>query len=612
MIEELSVRNFALIDNLTLSFDKGFTVLTGETGAGKSIIVGSISFLLGSKADTDIIRSETDEASVSAVISIRNENTDTLEWLNRREIAPEDGAIVVRRTVKNSGRNSIYIQNIPVSRNELADFMGLLFDLHGQHSHESLLKKESHRVYLDSFSGLSGEVSDFNRLFTELSEKHKALDSLNRSEKEREERLDYLSFAVDEISKAAPRNGEIKELETETQRLGDFEKLSFHVNAASSALFDDAGLGDSAISLLTLGRRIRASLEAASSIDATLVPVLKRLEDIFFEAEDLAREFRNYRDQLNFDPGRLEEAEERLSLLYKLKKKYSHFSVKRNDSPSSKDDSSKNDSSKNDSSLDDRNDIFDEEGILSYKIEAENEIETLSGAGENRDKLKSEITALEKVLVLRASNISAKRLSGAKKLGDGITKILYRLGMPKAKFDVRVKPKTKEGGQGLLYGPWGSDDVEFLISANTGEPLKELARIASGGELSRVMLAIKTILYGNDSSGINSDAETLVFDEIDTGIGGEVALSVGEYLSMIGRGKQIFCVTHLASIAVRADNHMKVEKKIVSTGDDRTVTDVLLLNSNEKRHEIARMLAGDSGDAALAHADDLLAKYGRE
>ena len=203
MLEELNVRNFALIDSLTLSFEKGFTVLTGETGAGKSIIVGSLSFLLGAKADTEVIRSGADEASVSAVVSIDNENRDALDWLSHREISYEDSSVVIRRTVRSSGRSSIYIQNIPVSRNDLAEFTGFLFDLHGQHSHESLLKKETHRVYLDRFSGLEEEVAAFNRVFTELADKRKTLESLNRSEKERDDRLEILNYAIEEITKAA-------------------------------------------------------------------------------------------------------------------------------------------------------------------------------------------------------------------------------------------------------------------------------------------------------------------------------------------------------------------------------------------------------------------------
>jgi len=386
---------------------------------------------------------------------------------------------------------------------------------------------------------------------------------------------------VEEIAKAAPKSGEIKELEAEAQRLGDFEKLSAHVNAAACALFEDE------VCLFGLARRSRGALESAAAIDASLSPVLKRVEDLYYEAEDIASEFRGYRDALSYDPQRLEEVEERLSLLYRLKKKY------RPGDAAAK-----------------QGDFFsDEDGILAYRAEAEAEIEALSDTEENRDKLKAAISALEKDLAARAQALSAKRGEGAKRLGSGITGILSSLGMPSAVFSAQVRPRAAAGGKpGMVCGPWGADDVEFMISANAGEPLKELARIASGGELSRVMLAIKTILCGGEDA---SSPATLVFDEIDTGIGGEVALSVGEYLYRIGKGKQIFCVTHLASIAVRADNHLRVEKKVIHDGaKDRTVTGVSLLDREERRQEIARMLAGESGAAALAHADELLAKYG--
>jgi DNA repair protein RecN (Recombination protein N) len=304
-----------------------------------------------------------------------------------------------------------------------------------------------------------------------------------------------------------------------------------------------------------------------------------------------------YEENLTYDPQRLEAVEERLAFLYKLKKKYTPAH-----SPSG--------------GLPLLSQAGDEGGILAWKEEALAEIEALGGAGENRDKLKAEISCLEKELSTRAAALSAGRAEGAKRLSRGITGILSRLGMPRAVFSAAVLSKGagRENGEkaSLLCGPWGADDVEFMISANTGEPLKELARIASGGELSRVMLAIKTILSGSEAAERDLSADTLVFDEVDTGIGGEVALAVGEYLSRIGGKKQIFCVTHLASIAVRADNHFKVEKKVISGGNgDRTVTGVIRLEREEQRQEIARMLAGDSGAAALAHADELLAKYGR-
>jgi DNA repair protein RecN (Recombination protein N) len=573
MLEELSIRNYALIENISLSFGGGFNVFTGETGAGKSIIVGSLSFLMGAKAETDVIRSGTEEAAVSAVISVHPQNRDAREWLEGRDIQPEDGRIIVRRSIKQTGRGSIFIQNVPVTRGDLSEFMALLFDLHGQHNHESLLRKENHRRHLDRFAALEGEAAEFNRVFLELSEKKKALELSLSSQRDRDTRLELLNYAVEEIAAAAPKKGESRELENEAQKLGDFEKLAAQVNSAAAALYDDE------VSLLSQARRARGALDAALGIDGSLEPLNKRLGDLYFEAEDLAEEFRSYRESLSYDPARLQEIEERLNLLYRLKKKYAGGPGQ--DS---------------------------EEAMLAYKERAEAEIAELSGIGENREKLKAEIAGLEKNIGARSLSLGAKRKEAARALGEGITKILGRLGMPNARFSPAIRPK----GQGaLVLGPWGAEDVEFLISANTGEPLKDLSRIASGGELSRVMLAIKTALASADTQGNDVSPETLIFDEIDTGIGGEVALSVGEYLVKTGERKQIFCVTHLASIAVRAGSHYKVEKGIVpSRGGERTVTTVKALGKQERRQEIARMLAGDAGNAALAHADDLLAKYG--
>jgi DNA repair protein RecN (Recombination protein N) len=574
MLEELSVRNYALIDNLTLSFDGGLNILTGETGAGKSIIVGALSFLLGAKAGTELIRTGSEEAGVSAVISVNERNRELLAWLGEREIEAEEGRIIVRRTLKASGRSSMYIQNVPLNRTDLADAMAYLFDLHGQHAHESLLRKESHRKYLDRFAGLEDEAGEFNRVFLELAEQKKALETSLHNERDRDARIEILRYAVDEISQAAPKIGESRELEGEAARLGDFEKLADQVNGTAAAFFEDDP------SLVGLARRARSALENAAAIDGDLALLYKRMEDLYYEAEDLAGELRSYRDGLRYDPDRLEEVEERLALLYRLKKKYL--------SPAG--------------TSGGLQDAAGEEGLLRYREEAERELDLLSRAGENREKLKARIGVLEKEIARRAAALTGKRKAAALSLGERISGILSSLGMPKAVFSAAVSLKG-QGQGGLTCGPWGADEVEFLISANTGEPQKELSRIASGGELSRVMLAIKTVLADADT------IETLVFDEIDTGIGGEVALAVGEYLVKVGKLKQIFCITHLATIAVRADNHWKVEKQD-HTG--RTVTAVRVLNSRERREEIARMLAGDAaGNAALAHADDLLARYAR-
>ncbi|MDR1318986.1 MAG: AAA family ATPase, partial [Treponema sp.] len=287
MLEELSVRNYALIDAISLSFRSGFNVLTGETGAGKSIIVGSLSFLMGAKAEADVIRTGADEAGVSAVVSVRDDNSDALEWLKSRDIEREDGTVIIRRNVKTSGRGSIYIQNVPLTRADLADFMALLFDLHGQHNHESLLRKENHRRYLDRFAGLDGEAGEFNRVFLELSEKRKALEASLGSERDRDTRLELLSYAVEEITKADPKPGEIRELENEAQRLSGFERLAGFVNSAANSLFEDEA------SVLSAARHARNALDSAAAVDDSLNELRKRLEDLYFEAEDISGEFRS-------------------------------------------------------------------------------------------------------------------------------------------------------------------------------------------------------------------------------------------------------------------------------------------------------------------------------
>jgi len=579
MLEEMSIRNYALIDSITLSFRPGFNVLTGETGAGKSIIVGSLSFLMGGKTETDVIRSGCDEASVSAVISIGKNNIDVSEWLKTRDIECEEESndvktVIVRRNIKSTGRGSIFIQNVPVTRQDLTDFMALLFDLHGQHNHESLLKKDNHRRYLDRFANLDDEVKEFSKAFLELTEKRKTLEASLKSDREREERLEILNYAVDEITKANIHAGEIRDLEQEAAKLTDFEKLIGFINTAAGCFTEGEG------SILPLARRVKNALDSASGVDSSLAEINRRFENSFYEMEDIAGDFRSYKSSLAFDPQRLEELNERLALFNKLKKKYADKKSGNEDAQS------------------------DEEAILAYRVSAQAEIEALSSAEENREKLKSEIGALEKTIVSKAQSIREKRSAASLKLSQLISGILKHLGMPNARFQAQISPKQTESGQ-VSFGPYGTEEIEFLISANTGEPLKDLSKIASGGELSRVMLSIKTALLGEERENASSP-ETLVFDEIDTGIGGEVALKVGEYLTKIGQLKQIFCVTHLASIAVRADNHFKVEKR---TEGGRTYTGIGPLSAQGRRKEIARMLAGDAGEAALAHADELMQKY---
>ncbi|MDR0540575.1 MAG: DNA repair protein RecN [Spirochaetaceae bacterium] len=596
MLLELTVRNYALVDSLSVSFDRGLNIITGETGAGKSIIVGALSFLLGAKADGDVIRAGCEEASVSAVLGIPPiPGSELACWLAERDIVPEtgipeDGELIVRRSLRRNGRGSIFIQNTPVSRSDLADCMALIFDLHGQHAHESLLRPANHRKYLDRFAVLEDEAVAFNALFRELQDKRKRAESAVISEKERQARREILQFAVEEIEKAALKPGESRELEAESSRLVSFEKLAGHIESACENFCEGGG---AQIAALPLIRKTHSAAGAAAALDTGLSALANRVSDLFYEAEDIAQELKTYRANLSFNPERLEQVEERLAFINKLKKKYAAAPAE--------------------------GALSSEDAILAYKTEAETEIDALSRTEENREALKKEITALEKTIFEKAKSLSAKRAAAGVDLSRRISAILTRLGMPGARFSVRLEPKNsaETGGPELLpperpsanfvIGPYGADDVEFLFSANAGEGERELARIASGGELSRVMLAIKTALVPAESSAADASADTLIFDEVDTGIGGEVAIAVGDYLAQIGEVKQIFCVTHLAVIASKAHNHLKVEKK---EQNGRTITQIRPVRAEERREEIARMLSGDISDAALVHADELLEKYG--
>ncbi|MDR1230894.1 MAG: DNA repair protein RecN [Spirochaetaceae bacterium] len=566
MLLELSIRNYALIDNLSLSFDRGFTILTGETGAGKSIIVGALSFILGGKAGADIIRTGTDEASVSAVVGVAEENAEVRSWLAERDIPLEDGKLFVRRLIKSSGRSSIYIQNIPQSLRDLGDCMAQLFDLHGQHQHESLMRPETHRRYLDRFAGLVDEAAAYNQAFLRLAEKKKLLDSSEKSQLERDSRIDMLKYAAEEIAEAQVKPGEMRELLAESARLSGYEKLAGLVEQGAGLFCEDNA------SVLNLARKARSIFDSAAGIDNALGPLQKRISDLYYEAEDIAGELRSYGRGLSFDPDRLESVENRLAKLQKLRKKYAN---------------------------DAGNETQAEEKILSYAADADAEIEALSSLDANREKMTAEIRTLEKDVVTRAASLTARRKEKAAALSSSIMAILGALGMSGARFAVSLEPK---GDGKKVYGPWGADEIEFLISANKGEPLRELARIASGGELSRIMLAIKAVLAGPASNGPDT-IETLVFDEIDTGIGGEVAVSVAKYLAELSKNKQLFCISHLASIASKADNHLKVEK---GNAGERVITTVKPLAGTERRSEIARMLSGGEGESALKHAGELL------
>jgi len=575
MLEDLTIKDFALIESDYLEFNKGFTVLSGETGAGKSILIGALSFLLGGKAELSQIRNGAHEASVTGTFVIDpqlrvrelgedDEPLNALEWLNQHGIETENNRVILRRYVRDTGKAAAWIGDTPVTRGDLAQFSSFLVDIHGQHEHQSLMKVPEHRKFLDSRAGITVEVEEFTKLYAQLVAKRKEFSEYTMSEGEKQRKLDMAAFAVKELTDAKLKKDEDVSLEDEEARLSSFEKIYSDVDAINQAF---NGTDESIISVF---KKIRRDSDNVASMDKSLSELNTRVESAFYELSDIADEFSNYAQKLVFDPARLEEVQNRLSLIYNLKKKYAS-SV---NAPLSE--------------------------VFEYLEKAQKFIDDNADGETKRDNLAKEIAALEKEILGKAKILSGKRKETAVKLQNEVEEILTKLGMSGTKFGVKIAEKNGTDIE-QKCGPYGIDDVEFLISANPGSPLLPLAKIASGGELSRVMLALKTIFAQSDN------IDTLIFDEIDTGIGGEVAVSVGEHIKKLSQNRQIFCITHLASIAVYADNQIKIEK---SVSGGITASNVYPVEGEKRVAEIARMLSGDAEtEESLEHARTMLKKY---
>ena len=575
MLEELTIKDFALIESDYLEFKRGFTVLSGETGAGKSILIGALSFLLGGKAEVTQIRNGKNEASVSGVfflqppsapVSIKEdeEPSNAYEWLYLHGITLENNRVLLRRFIRDSGKSGAWINDTPVTRTDLAQFSSFLVDIHGQHEHQSLMKVSEHRKFLDGRAGILSEVDEFKKRYALLVFKRNQFNEYSMSESERLRKLDMMTFAVQEISEANIKPNEDKILEDEEGRLLSFEKIYSEVEQINEML------SSSEMSIVPLLKKVRRESSAVVEMDKSVSALDERIESAFYELSDISDEFLSYKNKLVFDPSRLSEVQERLSVINNLKKKYAS-SV---NAPLSE--------------------------VIDFLSSAKQYVEENSDGNNKRDVLAAEIRQLEHEILQRANILSEKRKAAAIKLNVEVDQILSKLGMNGTHFEVSI---TEKNGSEVeqICGPYGKDNIEFLISANPGNPLLPLAKIASGGELSRVMLALKTIFAQSDS------VDTLIFDEIDTGIGGEVAVAVGSHMKSLAKNRQIFCITHLASIAVYADNQIKIEKAVSGGITSSNVHEVC---GNERIQEIARMLSGDSDtEQSLIHARSMLEKF---
>ena len=561
MLKELNIKNFAIIDQLRVEFTAGLNVFTGETGAGKSIVVDALNLALGERASADLIRTGCQEAVVEAAFELNGRGTaDVTALLSGQGIGMNPGEdLIVRRVLSSAGKNKVYINGSLANLATLSALGASLADIHGQHEHQSLLSLERQMEMLDSFGGLGPLRDAFSRAYHRLQEVRKELGELEAGERDRAHREDMLRFQKNEIEAAALKPGEDAGLANEQKVLANSEKIAGLSRAADEALYS----GDN--SVLSGLKKAITGMKDIAAIDNRLAPALELCEAGRAQIEEVAREVSAYADRVEFDPDRLEQIGDRIDLIQKLKKKYGSTV----------------------------------EEIIEFGAKAAAGLERMERSTEEIARLNKEIQTIKSGLTAGAQGLTKKRAATARELEKKIEAELSHLGMAKTTFIVKI---TQEPGDDTLdghtLGPRGADRVEFLISPNPGEDPKSLVKIASGGELSRIMLALKTILVEGDN------IPTLVFDEVDAGIGGAVAEEVGKKLKKIAGKRQVFCITHLPQIASMATSHYGVSKSVKK---ERTSTEVRLLETKERMNEIARMLGGKTiTEATLRHAEEMI------
>lgn len=551
MLTELRIRDYAVIDRLALRLGPGLNVLTGETGAGKSIVVGALSLLLGERASADVVRAGADRAVIEGVFEIAADSP-VHEILSAHGIEPEDGLVIVRREIAAGGRGRVWVNGAASTVALLGDMGAFLVDLHGQHEHQSLLRPARQRELLDAYAGATDLAQRVRREHARLRDARDRLHRLDASIRETEQRSDFLRFQLEEIERAKPRVGEDTELEMESKRLSHAGELARLAESLHSELYA------SERSLAARLAETRRTLDQLARIDPSLEPWREVVENALYGLEEMGREMGEYAAGVEHDPARLEEVRSRLDLLFRLQRKYGP-------------------------GLDD---------VIRTAADARAELDALDGSALDRDAIEKEIDDAERELAGAAARLGERRRAGADSLAQQIAAVLPALGMSAARFAVELLPLQH-------IAATGAEDVEFRVAVNAGFEPRPLARVASGGELSRIMLALKTVLAGLD--GI----PTLVFDEIDAGIGGRVAHQVGERIRSVADDHQIFVITHLPQIASRADVHLLVRK---AETDGITSTDVEALSGDARVRELARLLGGDpESDVSLEHAREMLA-----
>ena len=553
MLHELDIEGYAVVERLRVPFQPGLNLLTGETGSGKSIVVDCLALLFGARASVDMVRAGARRARVSGIFDVPQDPAV------RARLAQSgievDGDLIIERQVLSTGKSRAYVNGAPAPAALLRDLAQHLGDIHGQHDQQTLLSPASQLRMLDSFAGTASAVDEIGQVYRRWRSCEESLQRLRGSEQERLQRVDLLRYQAEEIRGIGPESGEDDQLCAERQRLGNVERLRQRCFEAYSSLYDSPASASAQV------KSAANALSSVGSVDERLQRLGERLEDARAIVDDVAFEVRSYLDSLEANPDRQEQVEERLALLERLKRKYG---------PSL-------------------------ESVLDFAERTEAELESLDRSDREIERLGGELESASSQYADCSSALSAKRRSAAIELADLVMRELRDLALEKASFEVRVEASED-------WGPHGLDRVAFLFSANPGQPARHLGQVASGGELSRVALALKTCLL--KTVGTGDYRRALVFDEIDTGVGGSVAAAIGRRLKQLSAGSQLLCVTHLPQIAGFADAHFQVAKAEVGGRATATVTE---LAEPRRVEELARMLSGDQvTDAALENARELL------
>ncbi len=566
MLTELHIQNFAIIDKLDLRFGPGLIILTGETGAGKSIILDAVVMLIGGKADTTFVRTDSDAAFVEGVYQLKGPEREAVhEVLKREDLMDDPDYVVLMREVRKEGRSVARVNGRTVSVSLLKELGGILVDIHGQAEHLSLLDSRAHLGLLDRYAEVAQPLSDYRQTYHTLMNLRHELSDLRKAQADADRKIDMLTYQAEEIEAARLKPGEDEDLRKERDRLANAESLAQNAQEAIAVLEEGSPETPAASDLV--GQAAQA-LGALAKIDSGQSELANQAEVLLETMSDIVHNLREYLEEIEFNPKRLDEVEERLDLVHSLKRKYGG-SV---------------------------------QSVLAYGQDARKQLETITGAAERITELEMQEARLLDKLAKQGSLLSETRKSAAVTMGKGIEAELGDLKMASARFsvDFLTKPDLNgiplQDGTRIAFDQNGFDKVEFLIAPNPGEGLKPLVKIASGGETSRLMLGLKNVLARAD------EIPSLIFDEIDQGIGGRVGMTVGQKLWNLSRSHQVFCVTHLPQLAVFGDEHYQVQKLVQS---NRTLTRVERLDGEDRLLELSQML-GEVGEGTLRSAHELM------